>query len=385
MGTRAQQYHQDLVDTIKGKKNAQLASQFQQAKIAALPERDHPSDNELTKLKTLSMRVKAAKQNPHTINPTIRAYANQQSQIIGKFITRIGADHSSQKAGDKTGSLINRKDINVFIVDTGVTPHSDLQSLVGGANFTSLDINNYADQNGHGTHVAGIIAADDNDFGVVGVAPGARIWAIKVLAADGSGTIINIVNGLKWILENRGKKWDGYGIVNMSLGGSASPELDSAVSLLLQSGIIVVSAAGNEAINASYCSPARVPNVITVAASDSPDYNTYAGYTNWGSSVYINAPGSSIMSTYYNGSYATLSGTSMATPVVTGTIVSMIAKKNPPLSKNITFVQTIRNMLKEACSFKTITNTDGTQGINNEIFYPNNIKTTGLHVYAGSF
>lgn len=310
-------------------------------------------------------------------------------QNIGAFVKRIGADHTSQKSGDGVGTLANRTDINVFVLDTGIFPHIDL-NIYNGRNFTSSNPNAWQDVNGHGTHVAGIIGAKDNTYGIVGIAPGVRLWAIKVLGDNGSGSTSGIISALNWILINRNVLWSGFGIINMSLGGGAFLPLDNAINTLINNGITVCVAAGNSAQNAINYSPARVQNAITVGATQpNASYNTLAYYSNYGSVVDILSPGTFIYSTYVNNLYATMSGTSMATPVVTGTVALLLSSTNtglPPVNSN--FVINLRNLLISKSSLLLPSNFDGTQGSNPRIVLSviaKNAGTTDISVWAGSY
>ncbi|MFM7316759.1 MAG: S8 family serine peptidase, partial [bacterium] len=122
----------------------------------------------------------------------------QPAQTIPWGIQRIAATSSSTASGNGAGSV----DVDVAIIDTGIdTTHPDL-NVVGGRNFTSRTATNYADGNGHGTHVAGTVAAKDNSIGVVGVAPGARLWAVRVLDSTGSGTMSGVIAGVDWVTAN---------------------------------------------------------------------------------------------------------------------------------------------------------------------------------------
>lgn len=205
-----------------------------------------------------------------------------------------------------------------WIIDTGIDlDHPDLtvdatrsKSFLGGT--TAPD-----DQNGHGTHVAGTIAAKANSIGVVGVAAGATVVAVRVLDRRGSGSTSGVIAGVNYVAAN-GVAGD---VANMSLGGGVSTSLDEAVlgaSRLVKFAL----AAGNESDNANNHSPARVngPNIYTVSAMDNAD--KFAYFSNYGNPpIDYCAPGVSIYSTYKNGGYATLSGTSMATPHVAGILL----------------------------------------------------------------
>lgn len=307
------------------------------------------------------------------------------NQSIGAFINRTGAIGSSQKSGDGIGNMSNFTNINVFVVDTGIAFHPEL-NIVGGRNFTTSNINAWVDDNGHGTHVSGIIGARDNTIGIVGIAPGIRLWSIKVLSASGSGSAVGIISALDWILKNRGIIWQGIGIVNMSLGGGVYTPLDTAVNTLLNNGIIVCVAAGNSSQNAAFSSPARVPNAITVAASSPlPSYNILASFSNYGSLIDIIAPGTYIWSTYLNQSYARMSGTSMACPVIVGTCALMMSTQAIPVTKTLSFVTNVRNTLVNNSALLNPKYYNGTTGSNQRVSIPVNIICTNIDCWAGRY
>jgi subtilisin family serine protease len=206
-----------------------------------------------------------------------------------------------------------------WIIDTGVDlDHPDLTvDASKGATFVPRT-SSADDDNGHGTHCAGIIAAKDNSIGVVGVAAGATVVPVKVLDKRGSGTISGVVAGVDFV-ANHGSPGDA---VNMSLGGGVSTALDNAVLAMGATGLKVALAAGNESDNAGNHSPARVngANIYTVSAFDSND--KFAYFSNFGNPpIDYSAPGVSIYSTYKGGQYATMSGTSMAAPHVCGLLL----------------------------------------------------------------
>jgi subtilisin len=208
----------------------------------------------------------------------------------------------------------------VWIIDTGVDiDHPDLNvDTVLSKSFVSNETS-VEDDNGHGTHVAGIIGALNNSFGVVGVAAGTKIIALKALDGDGQGSTSQIIMALNYVGQNA-KSGE---VVNMSLGSDTiSAALDNAVLTLAQKGILFAIAAGNESEKADLSSPGRVnhPNVFTVSAIDS--LGNFASFSNFGNDVVdLAAPGVSIVSTYSKGRYARLSGTSMAAPHVAGILV----------------------------------------------------------------
>lgn len=205
--------------------------------------------------------------------------------------------------------------VKVAVVDTGInTSHPDLfGNLKGGMSAVSYT-RSYNDDNGHGSHVAGIIAAMNNSIGVIGVAPAADLYAVKVLDRNGSGYLSDIIEGLQWVVANH------INVVNMSLGTSSySASFDSAVRQTIASGVVVLAAAGNSGPSANTVMyPAKFAGVIAVSATNSDSSNTIASFSSRGPEVDLAAPGVGVFSTYKNQSYATLSGTSMASPHVAG-------------------------------------------------------------------
>ena len=245
-------------------------------------------------------------------NPNV-AYIEQDgvmsivAQTLPWGINKIDADVSSTKAGDGSGAISN---VHVYIIDTGVDQaHQDLY-VVNHVNFAGGP---NKDCQGHGTHVAGTVAARDNGVDVVGVAPGAPIVGVKVLSCSGSGSTSGVIKGVEWVTANAKKP----AIANMSLGGGVSQALDDAVVTSANSGVFYALAAGNDGADACKSSPARAGagtnnGIMTVAATDSGDKET--SWSNYGNCVDIWAPGASILSTKNGGGTTTMSGTSMASP-----------------------------------------------------------------------
>lgn len=202
--------------------------------------------------------------------------------------------------------------VTIAVVDTGVDlGHPDLSpKIVGGYDFVNGDTV-AQDDNGHGTHVAGIAAAvSDNGTGIAGVSWGARIMPVKVLDASGNGTFADAAAGITWAADS------GAQVINLSFGGtSGSTVLQDAVDYAYGKGAVIVAAAGNSGSN-FVLYPARYPHVIAVAATDGTD--TRAGFSNYGPEVALAAPGLSIYSTTRGGNYGYLSGTSMSAPFVSG-------------------------------------------------------------------
>lgn len=243
-------------------------------------------------------------------------------QIVPWGIERIGAKlvHAMGNTG---------KGIKISILDTGIDYiHPDLsKNYKGGYNFVdnNTDANDY---NGHGTHVAGIIAAEDNDIGVVGVAPDAHIYSVRVLDYAASGSASDIVAGLEWSLNNDMQ------IVNMSLGACEdSISVRKSIGILYDRGILLVAAAGNNGNivgdGDNVDNPARYNSVIAVGATDINDNR--ATFSSTGPKIELAAPGKEIYSTLPKNKYGILSGTSMASPHVAG-VAALIMSAYPEMT-----------------------------------------------------
>ncbi len=229
------------------------------------------------------------------------------------------------------------KNVKIAVLDTGISnSHPDL-TVSGGINLVGKSKNNkWSDDNGHGTHVAGIIAARNNSIGVVGVAPDAQIYAVKVLDAYGSGYISDVIEGIDWAVQNN------INVVSMSLGTRTySQALNDTTANAYKAGILLVAAAGNNGdgnlSTNDVLYPAKFDYVIAVSAID---YNNIAPvWSADGAKIELAAPGVDIYSTWLDGGYVNKSGTSMAAPFVSG--VAALAK-----SKNLSMTpQEIRSTL----------------------------------------
>jgi len=201
--------------------------------------------------------------------------------------------------------------IKVGVIDTGIDyTHPALAGNYKGGYNAVKPGEDPKDDHGHGTHVSGTIAADGDD--IVGVAPKASLYAIKVLDGSGGGTIAGVIDGIGWAVKN------GMQIVNMSLGGPSSEELEAAVKAAYDAGVTVVAAAGNDP-EAEVSAPACYAQAIAISASDSGD--ALASFSTTGPQVAFIAPGVKVPSTWLGGGLKSISGTSMATPHVTGLAV----------------------------------------------------------------
>jgi subtilisin family serine protease len=229
-------------------------------------------------------------------------------QQIPWGITRVGGPNDSVSG------------MTAWVIDTGIDlDHPDLNvDVARSANFVGRGKDSPDDGNGHGTHVAGTIAAIDNSCDVVGVAAGASVVAVRVLDNSGSGSYAGIIAGVDYVAKNA-KLGDA---ANMSLGGPYSQALNAAVVGAASKGIFFALSAGNSADDANKYSPASAshPNIFTVSAIDSND--GFAWFSNYGNPpVYCAAPGVSVLSTKKGGGTTTMSGTSMAAPHVAGLLL----------------------------------------------------------------
>lgn len=233
----------------------------------------------------------------------------QPAQTLPWGINRIDAD--------LVWDITSGDPIKAAIIDTGIDlSHPDLKDNIKGGYNAISPTKSANDDNGHGTHVAGIVGALNNTIGVIGVGPQIDLYAVKVLNRNGSGYLSDVIEGLDWAIKN------GMQVVNMSLGTSSDIlSFREAVQRVNQAGIVQVAAAGNS--GSSVIFPAAYPEVIAVSATDSTD--TIASWSSRGPEVDLAAPGVSIYSTYKGQTYKTLSGTSMAAPHVTGTAALVLS------------------------------------------------------------
>ena len=286
------------------------------------------------------------------VEPDIKVKAFAQSLPTG--IDRVDADLSSAKSGDGSGSV----NVDIAILDTGIDlSHPDL-NVYNQVTFVS-GTSGGNDDNGHGTAVAGIAAAKDNSDGVVGIAPGARLWSVKVLDSSGNGFTSDIIEGIDYITAHA----DEIDAANMSFGGTgSSTALRTAIVNSVSAGVTYAAAAGNDDKDASTVIPASYPEVIAVSAIVDTDGkcgglsssttagndDTLASFSNFGSVVDIAAPGVLIKSTARGSSYTnSFSGTSASTPHVTGA-AALYSSENPNASPS-----DIRNALRNSGSSPT--------------------------------
>lgn len=219
------------------------------------------------------------------------------------------------------------KGVKIAVVDTGVSPQLDLN--VSGGVSTVDYTSSYLDDNGHGTHVAGIIGAERNGKGIAGVAPDAEIYAVKAMGKDGSGNLQDILEGIDWAISRN------VDIINLSIGTTVeSQALHDLIKKAYQKGILVVASSGNtgtyDGAGNTVTYPAKWDEVIAVSAVDK-NLNR-ANFSATGEQIEFSAPGVDIISTYKNGGYAISSGTSQAAPHVSG-MLALLKQKNPSMKK----------------------------------------------------
>ena len=260
--------------------------------------------------------VARLRQDPRVlrIDPDVEVFALPSDLSAEANITNQPIPWGVDKISAPSAWSISRgQGVKVAVVDTGIArSHADLNdNLAGCVNFIQ-SWKTCEDDNGHGTHVSGIIAAEDNSFGVVGVAPQARIYAYKVLNRRGSGYLSDIIEALDRSIT------DGVVVINMSLGTSSDVQsFHDAIIKVYNAGITQVAAAGNSGPGSNTVNyPGAYPEVIGVAATDSS--NNVPSWSSRGPQVDIAAPGVSVYSTYLKNGYTTMSGTSMASPHVAG-------------------------------------------------------------------
>lgn len=274
--------------------------------------------------------------NPHVtlIEPILTVTATEDDYDWG--VLRINGDDVYSNGTGFTG-----KGVKIAIIDTGIDyAHPDLAAnYAGGYDFVNDD-DDPVDDKGHGTHVAGTIAADDNGSGLVGVAPDAQLYALKVLDETGSGSFADILSALDWCVENN------IDVTNNSYGSPFNPGriVQRAFDAANRAGILNIAAAGNSGnpagVGDSVEYPGAYASVMAVAATTPDDERAY--FSSTGPDVEIAAPGWAINSTLPGETYGEYSGTSMATPHVVGTAALVI-------ESGITGANQVRTALIESC------------------------------------
>jgi adhesin HecA-like repeat protein len=345
------------------------------------------------------------------------------AQTLPTGVNRIDGDldTNTTDAGNGSGSV----NADVAVLDTGIAKHTDL-NVAGGYNCTGSDRSAWSDGNGHGTHVAGTAAALDNTEGVVGAAPGARLWAMKVLDNAGNGYTSWIICGIDRVTRHNDPKVSGLEdieVANMSLGGGASDSTcggtDSYHNAICRSvngvnggkGVTYAVAAGNTGAGFGATVPATYAEVLTVTAvadsngqpggtwpgnacrtdeeDTSASFSSFTNTTNTDQNHTIAAPGVCIRSTWKGGGYNTISGTSMASPHAAGTAALCIANgKCSGLSSPSQIVAKLRGDAKTKTGSNP--NVAGYYGFKDDPNSPIKIDDTknryyGYVMYAGGY
>ncbi len=341
-------------------------------------------------------RLNALQHDPRVSYVVADMERHIDTQTMPTGIQRIFADKNTNIDIDSADDY--RVDVDVAVIDTGVDyQHPDLNVQPGvnctGSIFSATCVAGGDDDQYHGTHVAGTIGALDNAIGVVGVAPGARIWPVKVLNKKGSGYSSWIVAGIDWVAAHAST----IEVANMSLGGAGFSRAEyDAIQGAVNAGVAFAVAAGNEDDDARNYSPGGFNNVLSVSAladfdglpgslgsptcrTDQDD--TLADFSNWGPEVDVAAPGVCILSTYpiEQGSYGTISGTSMASPHAAGALALLASHNNP---NNATDVYSLYNQVKSAGNFDWID--DSGDGIKEPLLDVSNTTIFNPVLVAGS-
>lgn len=275
-------------------------------------------------------RMRAIGRSTRNDEETSDSESKNDNQRVPIGIQRVRADEVSDDH--------DHKDVNVAVLDTGIDrDHPDLKANIkGGINFhPEKDQDEWGDQHYHGTHVAGTIAARDNKIGVVGVAPRANLYSVRVLNSEGRGGGGSVIKGIDWAAKNA----NDIDVANLSLGGPAISRLfgmdvmGEALQKAVSGGLAVSVAAGNMGIPAKFFTPAGYEQGTTVTAIN-PRNDQFADFSNYGMhTTVVAAPGVQVFSTapQEKGSYRSLNGTSMAAPHVAGGMALLLGN-NPDLS-----------------------------------------------------
>jgi subtilisin len=284
-------------------------------------------------------------------------------QTLPTGIDRIETDRNPTVSTDGSGVTVN---LDVAILDTGIQgDHPDL-NVAGGINFAGGRASDWGDRNGHGTHVAGTVAAIDNGIGVVGVAPGAGVWAVRICKPGGICLSGDIVAGINWVTEQKASGTINFAAANYSISSADSDNdctnpanaTHEAICGLVEAGVVFVMSAGND-------NREKIPFPVAFSVSAVADFDgkaggagqptcrqdeddTLANFSNFGEKVDIAAPGVCILSTWLNSGYNTISGTSMSAPHVTGAVALYLHANGQPPAENAAGVAAIKQAIINA-------------------------------------
>lgn len=340
IGFNEQEAVSEFVEQVEANDGVAILSEEEEVEIELL--------HEFETIPVLSVELSPEDVDALELDPAISyieedAEVTTMQQVVPWGITRVQAPAVHNRGITGSG-------VRVAILDSGISAHEDL-NIRGGASFVPGEPTT-ADLNGHGTHVAGTVAALDNSIGVLGVAPNAELYAVKVLGANGRGSVSSIAQGLEWAALNN------MHIANMSLGAEGpSSTLERAVNYATSRDVLVIAATGNNG-SGSVGYPARYANAMAVGATD--QNNRRANFSQYGTGIDIVAPGVAVQSTYPGNRYVSQNGTSMATPHVAG--VAALVKQRYP-SWNAT---QIRDHLKNTATSLGSTNLYGSGLVNAE-------------------
>ena len=262
------------------------------------------------------------------VEPVVERWLNASVSKPGQQMVPYGI---AQVHAPATWLALRKGTVNVAIIDSGIDPaHPELAGSYAGGYHVIEDTDKPLDDVGHGTHVAGIVAAAHNAYGVVGVAPGVRLWGLKVVDEAGRGFMEDVIIGLEWVMEKK-KELGGRWVVNMSLGGTESSIAEhEAFTKAADAGIVMVASSGNTSTAAAPAAvefPAAYPEVIAVGAVN--DASVRANFSNGGPELDFVAPGVRIVSTVLAGgafvSYVRADDTVITTKPLTGAKIGAVA------------------------------------------------------------
>lgn len=285
---------------------------------------------------------------PYTIQTVLK-----DTKVIPPGVELINAPSAWKQGYSGEGMVI-------AVLDTGCdSTHSELRNqIIDGYNFTTddnEDPKNFEDYNGHGTHVCGTICAEENEEGVIGVAPKAKVLVLKVLAGQGYGETKWVTEGVRYATKWIGPDGERVRVISMSLGGSEdSPELHKAIQEAIDENILVVCAAGNEGDGKNetdeFAYPGAYPEVVQVGSVNLQ--KEISEFSNTNKVIDLVAPGEEILSTFLNNEFAVLSGTSMATPHVSAAAVLIIEQTEKEFERPLTEAEIYAQLIKKTDSLE---------------------------------